>query len=111
MYSLLDHRTASLLAPERLLWHIETELPRSLKSRDSASYETSEPASRASMNGLCSATLPESPREAWWVAARKALRGAGGRCEQAIKRRGVDRTVLVESSRKIISSKNAYIVV
>ena len=76
MFSLLDHRTALLLAPERLLWHIETELPRSLKSRDSASYETSEPASIASIDGLCSATLPESPREAWWVAARKALSGA-----------------------------------
>ena len=52
MYSLLDHRTALLSAPEWLLWHIETELPRSLKSRDSASYETSEHASIASMNGL-----------------------------------------------------------
>ena len=80
---MLDHCTALLLAPERLLWHIETELPRSLKSRDSASYEASEPASIASMNGLCGTTLPASPREAWWVAARKGAQWRWRACEQA----------------------------
>ena len=89
----MDHRTVLLLAPERLLWHIEAELTRSLKSRVLASYETSEPAPIAAMNGLCSAMLSESPREMCWVAARMALKGAERAREPADEAVGADRTL------------------
>ena len=89
----MDHRTVLLLAPERLLWHIEAELTRSLKSRVLASYETSEPAFIAAMNGLCSAMLSESPREMCWVAARMALKGRREGARASGEAVGADRTL------------------
>ena len=106
---MLDHCAALLLAPQRLLWHRKTELPWSPRLRDSAGYETLELASVAVMNSMCSGTLHQAPCEASWLAARMTQRRSAVALETLRCLSAESAFYLVESSRQIIFSRNAYI--